>query len=104
MELMNARGTKDYPPSEKIMRMEVIDKLRRIFELYGYNPLQTPLIERIEVLSAKYAGGAEILKETFQLKDQGGRDLGLRYDLTVPFSRFVGMNPHVKMPFKRYQT
>ncbi len=103
MKLMNARGTKDFSPAEKIMRNKVVDTLRRIFELYGYSPLQTPIIERLDVLTAKYAGGSEILKETFQLKDQGGRELGLRYDLTVPFSRFVGMNPHVKMPFKRYQ-
>jgi len=103
MELMNARGTKDFGPAEKIMRMKIVDTLRRMFELYGYSPLQTPVIERLDVLTAKYAGGAEILKETFQLKDQGGRELGLRYDLTVPFCRFVGMNPHVKMPFKRYQ-
>ena len=100
---MNARGTRDYPPSEKIMRMEVTGKLRRIFELYGYSPLQTPLIERLDVLASKYSGGSEILKEMFQLKDQGGRELALRYDMTVPFSRFVGMNPHVKLPFKRYQ-
>jgi histidyl-tRNA synthetase len=54
-------------------------------------------------LSAKYSGGEEILKETFKLTDQGGRQLGLRYDLTVPLARFVGMNPTIKRPFKRYQ-
>ncbi len=43
------------------------------------------------------------MKETFKLKDQGNRDLGLRYDLTVPFARFIGTNPQLKMPFKRYQ-
>ena len=54
-------------------------------------------------MGSKYAGGAEILKETFKFKDQGKRDLGLRYDLTVPMCRFVGMNPNMKLPFKRYQ-
>lgn len=103
MELMNARGTRDFAPEEKIVRQKIIDMLRATFELYGFSPLETPVIERMEVLSAKYAGGAEILKETFRFKDQGKRDLGLRYDLTVPMARFVGMNPNIKMPFKRYQ-
>jgi len=74
-----------------------------VFELYGYNPLETPVIERFEVLASKYAGGEEILKEAFKLKDQGGRELGLRYDLTVPMCRFIAGNPNLKMPFKRYQ-
>ncbi|MBI4453650.1 histidine--tRNA ligase [Candidatus Woesearchaeota archaeon] len=103
MNLERAKGTKDYPPEEKIARQEVIDKLRAIFELYGFSPLETPIIERFDVLSAKYAGGAEILKETFRFNDQGNRELGLRYDLTVPLARFIGMNPNMKMPFKRYQ-
>ncbi len=103
IELMNAKGTKDFKPEEKIARDKVIDLFRDVFEIYGFSPLETPVIERLDVLSAKYAGGDEILKETFKLKDQGKRDLGLRYDLTVPFSRFVGMNPTMKMPFKRYQ-
>jgi len=103
MELMNARGTRDFPPEEKIVRQSITDMLRRVFELYGFSPLETPILERMEVLSAKYAGGAEILKETFRFQDQGEREIGLRYDLTVPMSRFVGMNPTLKMPFKRYQ-
>jgi histidyl-tRNA synthetase len=102
MKLMNARGTRDFMPEEKIVRQTVIDSLRNTFELYGFSPLETPIIERFEVLSAKYAGGSEILKETFQFKDQGKRSLGLRYDLTVPLARYVGMNPTIKMPFKRY--
>ena len=100
---MNARGTKDFLPEQKILRQKITDVLREVFELYGYPPLETPLIERFSVLSAKYAGGAEILKETFNFKDQGKRELGLRYDLTVPFSRVIAMNPRIKMPFKRYQ-
>ena len=81
----------------------MLSKIKTVFELYGYSPLETPAIERYDILASKYAGGAEILKETFKFKDQGDRDLGLRYDLTVPFSRVVGMNPNLKMPFKRYQ-
>ncbi len=103
MELQLPRGMRDFPPEEKILRDEVIALLKESFELYGFSPLETPVVERWEVLSAKYSGGEEILKETFKLKDQGDRDLGLRYDLTVPLARFVGMNPTIKRPFKRYQ-
>lgn len=102
-ELQNAKGTRDFPPEEKIVRERVVQLLRETFEEYGYSPLETPILCRYDVLSAKYAGGSEILKETFQLKDQGERELALRYDLTVPFSKFVGMNPQLKMPFKRYE-
>ncbi len=103
MELQNAKGTRDFPPEEKILRDEVVGKLKRVFESYGFNPLETPTFEKIEVLTAKFAGGEEILKEIFRLSDQGQRELGLRYDLTVPFARFIGMNPTLKMPYKRYQ-
>jgi len=102
-ELMLARGTKDVPPEKKILKQEIVDKLKLIFEQFGFSPLETPAIERYSVLASKYAGGSEILKETFSFKDQGNRELGLRYDLTVPFCRFVGMNKTLKMPFKRYQ-
>ncbi|HDP73709.1 MAG TPA: histidine--tRNA ligase [Candidatus Woesearchaeota archaeon] len=103
MKLSLPKGMKDSLPQDMIRKQRMIDRLKGIFELYGFSPLDTPAIERLDVLSAKYAGGAEILKETFKLSDQGGRDLGLRYDLTVPFARVVGMNPSLKMPFKRYQ-
>tara|TARA_Y100000310_G_C20657232_1_gene802622 strand:- start:694 stop:1968 length:1275 start_codon:yes stop_codon:yes gene_type:complete len=103
MSLQLPRGTKDFAPEEKILRDEIVNTLKEVFELYGYAPLETPTFERFEVLSSKYAGGDEILKETFRFKDQGSRELALRYDLTVPFSRFIAMNPNLKMPFKRYQ-
>jgi len=103
MELQLPRGMRDFAPAEKLLRDTVIAKLKATFERYGFNPLETPIVERWEVLCAKYGGGEEILKETFRLKDQGERDLGLRYDLTTPLARFVGMNPTIKKPFKRYQ-
>ena len=103
MDLQLPKGTRDFAPEEKIARDNVVNTLKEVFELYGFAPLETPIFERFDVLSSKYTGGAEILKETFKLKDQGGRDLGLRYDLTVPMCRFIGMNPNTKMPFKRYQ-
>src|SRR3990167_8175798 len=102
MELKAPKGTRDFPPEEKIARDRIATVLKEVFELYGFSPFETPMIELYDVLASKYAGGAEILKETFRLTDQGSRDLGLRYDLTVPLARFVAMNPRMKMPFKRY--
>ena len=103
MSLERSKGTRDFLPQEQIARNEIIKILTRLFEQYGFAPLETPITERWDVLASKYAGGAEILKETFRFKDQGDRELGLRYDLTVPLARVVAMNPQLKMPFKRYQ-
>jgi histidyl-tRNA synthetase len=96
------KGTRDLSQGEAIVRNKIVNTLKKVFELYGYSPLETPIFEKYDILASKYAGGAEILKETFKLKDQGKRDLGLRYDLTVPMCRFVGMNQNIKLPFKRY--
>ena len=101
-ELLNAKGTKDLAPEQKILKNYVVEKLTKMFELHGFSPMETPTIERQDILTAKYAGGAEILKEIFSLSDQGKRKLALRYDLTVPLARFMGMNSQMKLPFKRY--
>ncbi|MBI4440102.1 histidine--tRNA ligase [Candidatus Woesearchaeota archaeon] len=102
-KLERARGTRDFAAGEALLRQQTVNTLRNVFELYGYNPLETPVLERFDTLASKYAGGAEILKETFTLKDQGDRELALRYDLTVPMCRFIATNPNLKIPFKRYQ-
>ena len=103
MTLETPKGTRDILPEQKILRDSIISKIKEGFEIYGFLPLETPSIEMYDTLASKYAGGSEILKETFKLTDQGKRKLGLRYDLTVPFARFIAMNPNIKMPFKRYQ-
>jgi histidyl-tRNA synthetase len=94
-ELLNAKGTKDLAPEQKILKNYVVER-------HGFSPMETPTIERQDILTAKYAGGTEILKEIFSLSDQGKRKLALRYDLTVPLARFMGMNSQMKLPFKRY--
>ncbi|MBT4804599.1 histidine--tRNA ligase [Candidatus Woesearchaeota archaeon] len=105
MKLMTARGVQDSPPEEKIIKNQVVNTLKEVFELYGFAPLETPIIERYETLAAKFAAGesSDIMKETFTLTDQGKRNLGLRFDLTVPLARFIAMNPTLKMPFKRFE-
>ena len=103
MKLQLPKGTRDLPQEQAIARDKIVNALKEVFELYGYGPLDTPAFERFDILASKYAGGDEILKETFRFKDQGRRDLALRYDLTVPMCRFFGMNTNLKLPFKRYQ-
>ena len=103
MKIERAKGTKDTPPEEEIAKQEIVTALKKTFEIYGFSPLETPVLERWDTLTAKYGGGAEITKEIFNLTDQGGRNLGLRFDLTVPLARFVASNPNIKFPFKRYQ-
>ncbi len=98
-----AKGTKEVNPEQKLIRNRILNILIKTFELYGFQPLETPTLQRFDALASKYAGGSEILKETFKLKDQGDRDLALRYDLTVPLAIYVALNPQVKLPFKRYE-
>ncbi len=101
--LQNVRGTRDIPPEEMIIRQKVLDIIRQTFEDFGFAPLETPTLERWDVLQKKGAGGSEVLEECFRFKDKGGRKIGLRYDLTVPLARFVASNPSLTLPFKRYQ-
>ncbi len=105
MELQTAKGVRDLPPEEKILKNKVVGTITKIFELYGFAPLETPTLERYETLAAKYGAGVEsdALKETFTLKDQGERKLGLKFEMTTSLARYVAQNPTIKMPFKVYQ-
>lgn len=105
MKIEQAKGVQDTPPSEKLIKNEVIESLKKVFEMYGFLPLETTILERYETLAAKFAAGedSDALKEVFKLKDQGDRALALRFDLTVPLARYVALNPNIKMPFKRYE-
>ena len=103
MKLMNVRGTFDYMPKDMMIRNKITDTLRRNFEKYGYLPIETPMLNYYDLLSYKYDDGAEILNEIYKLTDQGDRNLGLRYDLTVPFCKVVGLNKNLEMPFRRYE-
>ena len=97
------KGTKDSEPQEQIKINSILDCIRKNFELYGFRPFDTPLIEYFDTLSMKYDEDAEIVQEIFKLSDRGERKLGLRYDLTTPLSRFVASKKQLKKPFRRYQ-
>ena len=95
------QGTRDVLPSEALPRQELVDTLTRVFQRFGFAPLETPAMEYVDVLLGKY--GSEGEKLIYKLAYKGGDVLALRYDLTVPLSRMVAMNPNLPMPFKRYQ-
>ncbi len=103
LDALSLKGLRDFLPAQKRKRDAVVQALKECFELYGFEPLETPAFERLEVLSSKFAGGEEILKEIYSFEDQGKRKLALRYDLTVPLCRVIAENPRLPMPFKRYQ-
>jgi histidyl-tRNA synthetase len=103
MEL--AKGVRDFGPEDMQLRNRVFDAIREQFRLFGFEPLETPIIERLETLNAKMEGSdaTDVAKEIFKVEDQGGRELGLRYDLTVPLARYVALNKTLKLPFRRYE-
>ncbi|WP_317898845.1 histidine--tRNA ligase [Aurantibacillus circumpalustris] len=122
------RGTRDFGPAEMQKRNYILSILRNNFELFGYEPIETPSMENISTLTGKYGDegdqlifkilnsriheskNKDLLKKEFDLSLESSRnsedltEKALRYDLTVPFARFVVMNQHkLIFPFKRYQ-
>lgn len=98
MRLETPPGTRDFLPDEMMRRQEVIDRVRATFELYGFAPAETPAFEYYELLKGKIGEEEKLI---YKFKDLGGRELALRYDLTVPLVRMVAMN-QLPVPFKRY--
>ena len=103
IKIQNLKGTTDYLPEEQVLRDKITNILKSIFEVYGYMPIKTPILNQYDLLSYKYDEDAEILNETYKLTDQGNRKLGLRYDLTIPFCKVIALNKDLRMPFKRYE-
>ena len=95
------KGTRDFLPEQMVKRQYVIRIIRNVFEKFGFEPLETPSIELWQTLSGKY--GEEADRLTYRFTDRGKREVGLRYDLTVPLSRVIAMYPELPKPFKRYQ-
>ncbi len=118
-----ARGTRDFGPDQMVRRTFIFDVIRKTFQRFGFQPLETPAFENLSVLMGKYGDeGDQLLFKLLNSGDfagkttpadwqEGSRTLlpkiaekGLRYDLTVPFARFVAMNRGtIPLPFKRYQ-
>ncbi len=103
MKLRQLKGTREYLPEQQILREYIVDVLKTVFKKYGYKPIETSILEFYDIAASKYAGGEEILKEIYRLKDNAGRQLCLRYELTFKLAKLVGLNPNIKLPLKRYE-
>jgi histidyl-tRNA synthetase len=100
-----ASGLRDIPPASMIPRERALATFRKTFGDFGFVPIETPHIERMEVLTGKGAGSEEVLRQIYSVTNKGGEpgELALRFDLTVPFARFVAKNINeLGKPFKRY--
>ncbi|XP_071452483.1 histidine--tRNA ligase, cytoplasmic isoform X2 [Hetaerina americana] len=96
--LKTPKGTRDYSPQQMVIRNRVLDKIITVFKRHGAETIDTPIFELKEVLTGKYGEDSKLI---YDLADQGGEILSLRYDLTVPFARFLAMNKISNI--KRYQ-
>ena len=107
MKPLPPKGTRDHLPAQIRTRAGAVETVKRVFESFGYAPLETPALERLDVLTGKYGDEADrlifrILKRG-AAGERGEADLGLRYDLTVPLARVMAANQDLPKPFKRYQ-
>ena len=93
-------GFRDYLPDVMLPRQRMLERVAAVFESFGFAPLSTPALEYAECLLGKY--GDEGDKLLYRFRDNGDRDVALRYDLTVPLARLMGMNRDLPKPFKRY--
>jgi histidyl-tRNA synthetase len=95
------KGFRDHLPAQALARERVLDIARRVYRSYGFAPIDTPALEYLEVLTGK--GSEETDKQLYRFTDHGGREVGMRFDLTVPFARFAAQHVHdLGLPFKRY--
>lgn len=99
----NLKGVTDYYGKEQLIRNKIINTLKETFENYGYSPLDSSILYNYDILAYKYQEGAEILNEIYTLTDQGNRQLGLRYDLTIPFCKVISNEKELRLPFRRYE-
>jgi histidyl-tRNA synthetase len=102
MQLQTLKGFRDFLPPDAKKREYVISILKKVFESYGFEPLETPALEYEEILMGKY--GEEGDKLMYRFTDNGDRKVAMRYDQTVPLARVVAQYQNdLPMPFKRYQ-
>jgi len=117
------KGTRDFGPDQMVRRNHILDNIKKVFQRYGFSPLETPTMENLSVLTGKYGDeGDQLIFKVLNSGDylsktsaddiaEGSKSLtqkisekGLRYDLTVPFARYVVMHQNeINFPFKRYQ-
>jgi len=95
------KGFRDFLPQKEAQRLAILRKLEDVFRLSGFSPIDTPALEYSDVLLGK--GGGETDKQVYRFKDHGDRDVALRFDLTVPFARFMAAHINeLLLPFRRW--
>ncbi len=95
------KGFRDFLPAEALKRQYAIDIIRKTFDLYGFQPLETPAVEYLETFAGQIGEDEKLF---FKFTDAGGRKVALRYDQTVPTCRVIAQYPDkISLPFKRYQ-
>ncbi len=96
------KGFRDYLPAVMIPREQMMQTARDVFRSFGFAPIDTPVLEYLEILTGK--GSDETDRQIYRFQDNGGRDVGMRFDLTVPLARFAAQHiGTLGTPFKRYQ-
>jgi histidyl-tRNA synthetase len=101
IEPRTLKGFRDHLPAQALARENILDVARRVYRSYGFAPIDTPALEYLEILLGK--GSEETDKQLYRFKDHGDRDVGMRFDLTVPFARFCAQHiAALGTPFKRY--
>ncbi|KKU06384.1 MAG: Histidine-tRNA ligase [Parcubacteria group bacterium GW2011_GWA2_45_30] len=95
-------GFRDYGSGDAILRQRLLEKIHKTFEDFGFDPMETPAVERTEVLLGGEKESGKIIFNVRGSKEKKS-DLSLRFDLTVPLARFLAVNPEIPKPFKRYQ-
>lgn len=106
LETSTVKGFQDYLPPESLKREAIRKIVRKYYRLYGFIPIETPLIEYDELMKSDNLNNEEedeAVADRFRLKDRGGRNIGLRYEFTFQLARIFKENPNLKLPFKRYQ-
>src|SRR5258706_5846793 len=102
MNIQTLKGFRDFLPKEARKRRYMMDTFKKVFESYGFEGMETPVLEFDEILTGKY--GDEGDKLMYRFEDNGGRKVAMRYDQTVPLARFVAQYANLlPTPFKRYQ-
>lgn len=99
MEMRNVKGTKDYLPEEQVLRNKIKRACEDTFERYGCKPLETPTLNMYELMSYKYGGGDEILKEIYTLQDQGKRELAFTIRFNYSIRKSCGNESEPPPPF-----
>ncbi len=95
------KGFQDLLPEDMIARQRVIDAIRHVYERYGFVPIDTPVLERFDILTG--SAGADVNKEIFALETPEAEAAAMRFDLTVPFARMISQyREEIKLPFRRY--